>query len=251
MRKYLSGSVVQARFSAEEARREELRRQRSRQHQETHKRKKRQVLTGLQSSIRVLRDEIRELETRHSSVWEVASEFFQHFQDGVKSVETQHSTAKDAEQRSFMWRVMAPDVTDGAVTGVEALLEAWRFVSQCFLHMDMKPVKLQNPAAHVLVAYTEGTVTIDEETLRLAFPHLVQHKRGSPLAAMLVGQQLVVHGSVQFEWDDARRLVTGVRWEMDLLTPLLELFGRLEDVSRVFEGALLTPDCRLSTGQAC
>lgn len=54
-----------------------------------------------------------------------------------------------------------------------------------------------------------------------------------------------MHGSTRFEWDGVYGDVTHVVAQSDMLTPLLHLLGNLEDVSRVFEGALISPDFQL------
>ncbi|KAF1778493.1 hypothetical protein GQ600_22542 [Phytophthora cactorum] len=55
---------------------------------------------------------------------------------------------------------------------------------------------------------------------------------------------LVMHGSVLFEWDPDIDRVVRMQSQSDMLTRMLSLLGNVVDVSRVFEGALLTPECR-------
>lgn len=55
---------------------------------------------------------------------------------------------------------------------------------------------------------------------------------------------------MEFEWDAASARVTSIVCKADILTPLLQLFGSLDDVSRVFEQAQLTTEGRLvSSGE--
>ncbi|KAG3224731.1 hypothetical protein JG687_00008512 [Phytophthora cactorum] len=56
-----------------------------------------------------------------------------------------------------------------------------------------------------------------------------------------------MHGSVLFEWDPDIDRVVRMQSQSDMLTRMLSLLGNVVDVSRVFEGALLTPECRWVT----
>ncbi|ETK86349.1 hypothetical protein F441_14958 [Phytophthora nicotianae CJ01A1] len=99
-------------------------------------------------------------------------------------------------------------------------------------------------SANSVVAVTTTSITITEETLRHAFPHLIDTGTGSSsfaLVHLLLDERLVLHGSTYFEWDPVYGRVTRVVSQADMITPVLMLLGSLEDVSRVFENALLQP----------
>lgn len=214
---------------------------------------------ALEDGIRLLREEVQQLELQRwlidagipteNALWNVAAEYFRLFRNGYKppvfvskkaavSTKTQQSSGYYV-QRDFLQGAMSPNVVCGAVWGVEALLEHWRVLSFYFPDIDMEIVRLEKQDQDTLLATTKMKVTITEHTLRHAFPHLV----GSPaLAAKLLEQHLTVRGSVRFEWDVS---VIGLHHSGDLLAPMLKLLGRLEDVSRVFEKARISADCRL------
>ncbi|KAG2782294.1 hypothetical protein PC129_g4638 [Phytophthora cactorum] len=57
--------------------------------------------------------------------------------------------------------------------------------------------------------------------------------------------RFIMRESMRFEWDGRAGRVSSMDRQSDMLTPLLHLLGRLEDMRRVFQSALVTPDCRL------
>ncbi|KAG3085235.1 hypothetical protein PI124_g18537 [Phytophthora idaei] len=61
---------------------------------------------------------------------------------------------------------------------------------------------------------------------------------------MLLNQRLSVSGSVRFDWDTSTGRVIRLESKVDLMTPMLQLLGSLEDVARVFDKALVTLDGR-------
>jgi hypothetical protein len=99
-----------------------------------------------------------------------------------------------------------------------------------------------------MLAATRGTLVVNENTLRNSFPHLLvraEEGRWSTLAEKMLGQTLKLRGSVEFKLDAASGRVASVRCKANILTPLLQLLGSLDDVSHVFHKARLTPDGRL------
>ncbi|KAF1775799.1 hypothetical protein GQ600_24580 [Phytophthora cactorum] len=48
-----------------------------------------------------------------------------------------------------------------------------------------------------------------------------------------------MRGAVHFDWDSENGRIARLHHKADLLTPLLELLGSLEEVSSVFENALV------------
>ncbi|KAF4034604.1 hypothetical protein GN244_ATG13418 [Phytophthora infestans] len=147
---------------------------------------------------------------------------------------------------------MAPDVTDGNVYGAEAILENWRLMSLNGVDLHFHPKRLEQLATGSLLATTKTTVTITESSLRQLFPHLVldqdmkedEPRRPSSLGARLLNQRLSLCGAVHFDWDSSIGRVARLESTVDLMTPMLELLGSLEDVARVFDKALLTLDGR-------
>ncbi|RLN62348.1 hypothetical protein BBP00_00004825 [Phytophthora kernoviae] len=116
---------------------------------------------------------------------------------------------------------MAPNVRDGDMFGVEALLKNRRLLAVYFKGIQVDLDRLEIVADNSLIATTTTTIKISEKTLQRVFPHLNSDGNGgaqggewSPLTTRLLGQQIIMRDN-------------------------------LEDVSKVFEGALVTPDGRL------
>ncbi|POM61176.1 hypothetical protein PHPALM_29848 [Phytophthora palmivora] len=272
--------TVQHRTVFEDAAAEnELRRQRNRMHQARHKMKQRKKVEGLEASIQQLREEVQELKLQrevvsvgamsNTTVWNVAAEYFRVFRYGVRASEMTNTSSvmvaqvpsfRAEAQRSFLlsqallWWLRSHrfELKRSVVTydgidcgcGVDALMENWRFVSKFHPDIDVQLVCLENDVDGFMVGRTLGTLTITENTLMCAFPHLIKDEKDRErmqLADKLLGQQLVMRGSIHFEWDNDERRIVRVQHKADLLTPLLKLLGNLEEVSRVFDKALVTP----------
>ncbi|KAK1948580.1 bZIP transcription factor 1 [Phytophthora citrophthora] len=239
----------------------EQRRERNRIHQARHKMKQLKRVNGLEVAIKHLRAEIQELTLQRrlidhgvptsTSLWGTAAEFFRLFQNSVRLPSaTDCSRTQYDIQQNFLRATMAPDVTDGIVCGVDALLRTWTLLSQCYDKIDLHPVRLENGPDNALVATTKGTLIINENTLRNAFPHLVSDERFATLVDKMLGQQLELRGSVQFDWDSASARVTSIVCKADILTPLLRLLGSMQDVAYVFDNARLTPEGRLAPNES-
>ncbi|KAG4216568.1 hypothetical protein PC116_g34951, partial [Phytophthora cactorum] len=73
---------------------------------------------------------------------------------------------------TFLHEIMAPDVTDGSLFGVDAQLENWRLLALYFgdVRVDLKG--LRTPTTDTLIAGTVTRATITNNTLRRAFPQL-------------------------------------------------------------------------------
>ncbi|KAG3061891.1 hypothetical protein PC122_g19484 [Phytophthora cactorum] len=225
------------------------------------------------SSIRQLKVDIRDLETRRQtiasrsrfpkSIWSVAIEYFRLFQHGyiapplVPSADHQPSVMaeerphKPHAQIDFLRDTMVHDVTDGIIHGVEALLENWKLLSLYHDDVFVQLQRLDYVTEDSLQATTTVGLTITENTLQHLYLHLLvspirDHKEEqvSPLAAKLLNQRIVVRGTVRFDWDEASCCMTRLETKLDLLSPFLELLGSLEDTARVFDTALLTPEGR-------
>lgn len=239
----------------------EQRRERNRMHQARYKMKQLNRVNGLNETIKQLRAEIQELTLQRrlidyglptsTSPWGTAAEFFRLFRSSVRlpSATDCAGTQYDVQQ-DFLRATMAPDVTDGTVCGVDALLRTWAMQSQCYDKIDLQPVRLENGPDNALVATTKGTLVISENTLRNAFPHLVSDEKFTILVDKLLGQHLELRGSVQFDWDSASARVTTIVCTVDILTPLLHLLDSLDNVAYVFDNARLTPEGRLAPNES-
>ncbi|KAK1931642.1 hypothetical protein P3T76_012971 [Phytophthora citrophthora] len=196
----------------------------------------------LRGAITKLELEIKHLETRSKdsfripiapTTWALASEYFRQFNCYVASPGAFGPTASE-----FLHGMMDPDVLVGSLIGVEAALESWRFFTLCFedVRMELKDMKMPTP--DTLVASTTTSVCVTNKTIRHVFPHLIgDWGKLSPLATRLVGETLVMKGSVLFRWDSSTDKVVKLHSQTDMLTSMLNLLHSLEDVSRVFDKA--------------
>ncbi|OWZ14551.1 hypothetical protein PHMEG_00011951 [Phytophthora megakarya] len=181
------------------------------------------------------------------TVWSAASDYFRLFRHGFRSLPNDiYSYVLNALESS-----MSPGVTDGPVSGPKAIITRWMKFSLCFddIHMDLQ--RLENgPVGNSVVATVITSFTISSDSLSLVFPNLIKEtpanesrSSAKSLSGKLLHQRLVVRGSILFEWDETRNRINKMRSQSDMLTPLLRLLGSLEEVSRVFEGALVSPGC--------
>ncbi|KAG7375505.1 von Willebrand factor A domain-containing protein 8 [Phytophthora pseudosyringae] len=237
-----------------------LYRERRRLHQARYRKKQQESTLILEEDVQKLREEIRSLTLRRQNadmgistsldIWGVATEYFRLFRNGFRSP----PEAVNTFALEFLRKSMASDVVSGLMCGPEAILQNWKLFSMCFDDVCVDLERLDKGATStILVAIATTSVTISKETLRLLFPHLysgeqrADGKQLSELAKKLQGQRFAMRGSVEFEWDPVTDSVVRVHGQSDMLTPMLRVLGTLEDVSRVFEGALVTPECRLVT----
>ncbi|KAG1692254.1 hypothetical protein DVH05_025684 [Phytophthora capsici] len=224
-------------------------RERCRINQARYRERQMKAESAIEDAIAQLNSEIKDLEMKSSSDtsripttptrWALASEYFRQFNYYVSSPGALGPTAS-----KFLHEIMAPDVVVGSLFGVDAALENWRLFTHYFedVHTELKDMKM--PTSDTLIAGTTTSVTITEKTLRRAFPHLIGGSGNlPPLAAKLLGERLVMKGTVLFGWDSATDKVVKLNSQADMLTPTLSLLRSLEDVSCVFYKARVTPEC--------
>ncbi|EGZ18072.1 hypothetical protein PHYSODRAFT_261472 [Phytophthora sojae] len=243
------------------------RRERCRINQARYRQRQRQYAENLDASLNALREEIQALELRRQSIlrcaptnesaWVVAMEYFRLFRygfmapmmvPGVASSSEKRSTSSPPEQTDaqldFLKATMASDVTDGDATGPDALLRHWRLFSMVFDDVHLQLKRMEQIEDDSLLALSSISITITEKTLRYVFPPL-----NPTIAKKLLKQRLVVRGSSRFDWDESCGRVIRLESKLDLLSPLLQLLGNLEDVATVFENAQLTPEGRFISGK--
>ncbi|CAI5738871.1 unnamed protein product [Hyaloperonospora brassicae] len=249
-----SGAKTKAVYLLSEKQRlRELRRTR----QIRYRRKKEQYILDLQEQTRKLRRTIDELEqyrrlrsdtvVTQMNAWRFAAEYFRLFRYGVRFKEgSKTSETAESAQLDFLRNSMTEDLVYNAEHGVVCMLQTWRQTSCWFAPVRLEVDRLTKDATGFLVANTLFTVTISEQTLRDVFPHLCNNDGTmSALAQKLLGQAIAMRGSTRFKWDDALGRVASVMSQSDMLTPLLRILGSVNDVSRVFDKALITPDFQL------
>lgn len=156
----------------------------------------------------------------------------------------------------FLKATMSQDLDAGTVRGVEALAKNWAVFTKHFrdvyLHLD----RLGHVTENSLVATTTTSLTITRNTLKNLFPGLACHRgdqdkesKLSRIAARLVGQRIVVHGSVLFYCDTSTHCIVSLITQGDMVTPLLQVLDNLEDVSLVFHHARINPEGNLVEGE--
>uniref|UniRef100_H3GW01 Uncharacterized protein n=1 Tax=Phytophthora ramorum TaxID=164328 RepID=H3GW01_PHYRM len=189
----------------------------------------------------------------------VVAEYFRLFRYGLKgsalmndpdnSTKVAPNTNVSTVQRDFLHAATSPDVIGETGFGVESLIEDYRRLALYLPDSDTQLVRLDTGPEDSLTATTTVGITITANTLHFAFPHLVHNgdrDQWSPLAVKLLDQRFVLRGLIHFKWDSITSRVKLVQSKADLLTPMLHLLGDLETVSRVFDNALVTPECKLA-----
>ncbi|KAL3673992.1 hypothetical protein V7S43_001677 [Phytophthora oleae] len=91
---------------------------------------------------------------------------------------------------------MAPDVASDRGYGVKALLENWMQLSSIFPGIQIQLLRLENVGNNTAVAETRTTAYFSDETLRRAFPQLIEDEVGFSIAGRRLGHQLSMRGSV-------------------------------------------------------
>ncbi|OWY90650.1 hypothetical protein PHMEG_00041136 [Phytophthora megakarya] len=200
-------------------------RQRLRENQRRYRMRQRKLVADLEETNVQVQGEIkRMIQQRNStaagifskeSVWAVALEYFRVFKSGLLAPEDSISDVLDSLQSS-----MAPDLDAGTVGGFKAFVNNWSVFTKSFQDVQLQLQSLKQISETLLVATTTTTITI----------------------SALLGHRFIMHGSVSFHWDNTRNCVVGLISKIDMVSPMLQVFGNLEDVSRVFNGAGITPD---------
>ncbi|KAK1940806.1 bZIP transcription factor 1 [Phytophthora citrophthora] len=223
-------------------------RERCRINQARYRERQMKAENTVEDAIAKLKSEIKDLETKSKdssripttpTMWALVSEYFRQFNYYVSSPGTLGPAVS-----KFLREMMAPDVLVGSLFGADAVLENWKLFSHYFEDVRMELKDMRMLTSDTLVAGTSTCVTITNKTLRLAFPHLIEDSgKLSPLAAKLLGQRLVMKGTVLFRWDSVTDKVVKLQSQTDMLAPMLSLLRSLEDVSYVFYKARITPEC--------
>ncbi|KAL3657581.1 hypothetical protein V7S43_017548 [Phytophthora oleae] len=209
-----------------------------------YRKKKDNYAVQLERDTRELQKEIQKLEQRRRAVstalpsdktlWSVAVEYFRLFRHGLSI-----SPLQPFEQLNFLRESMAPTVLFNAGRGVDSIMRNWKYFALWFQDAQVDLNALEKGGVDSLVASITTSFTITERSLTTVFPYLCTPEF-RPLADKLLGQRIVMQGLTRFDWDDAFGRVTSVISESDMLTPMLQLLGSLEDVSKVFEKSLIS-----------
>ncbi|KAK1948423.1 hypothetical protein P3T76_000712 [Phytophthora citrophthora] len=225
---------------------DDIRRERDRAIQARHRKTQATLLVRLEKDIANLLEDVHTVDVRRQDIctdtpilldlWFAAMEYFRFFQVGFNT--------PPPGLLAFLDRIIAPDVTDGPICGADTLVKNWAMLSLSFEDITVQLERLDRAGDDLLVATTTTSITIRSETLRRVFPHLLGHDDIS-LATKLQDQRIVMRSSVRFDWDSSTRRIVRMLSQADMLTPILHLLGNVQDVSRVFDEALVTPEFRL------
>ncbi|KAE8965725.1 hypothetical protein PR003_g29723 [Phytophthora rubi] len=237
----------------------ELRRMRNREHQARYKSKQINKVLDLEKGIERLQQEIQELRLQRHIIsigvpgsetkWGVAAEYFRLFRNGLRvsnpmNVPVGTVAVESPVHRKFLQTTMTSDVIGVLGCGVDALLKSWRQLTLCHSDINIQLLRLEGGPGETVVAYSRGTHTITEDTLRYAFPHLGNGSKDSAwLASRLLGNKLVMNGCTHLLWDEDAGRMTSIQYTVDMLTPMLQLLGNLDEVSKVFSNARANPQC--------
>ncbi|KAG7387378.1 hypothetical protein PHYBOEH_008261 [Phytophthora boehmeriae] len=230
------------------------RRERNRIYQARYKLRQKKLANDLDLSVQKLREDVEQLEKQrlalsytpltNSTVWNVAAEYFRLFRHGFNKFEIS-SNAAPVTHLTFLQQTMAPDVMIDSRSGVEAMMESWTVASRYFNDLECRLMRLEKGPGETLVGILQVRIGVTLQTLRHVFPHLIEGGKLTPLGERMVGQQLSFPCNTYLEWDSSRGRVSNVKYDADFVSPLLQLLGSLEDVSHVFDGAYITPDCKM------
>ncbi|ETL78441.1 hypothetical protein L917_20759, partial [Phytophthora nicotianae] len=234
---------------SEQARQRELRRQR----QVQYRKKKDKYEKDLAEEICRLRQEIGQLELQLRAVscmsakinsdWAAVAEYFRLFRYGIT---TSSAKAQPNFHEAFTSSKVTSNCAINTQYGPEAIIRTWRSLCEMFADVELELKSLEKEDVGTLVAATRTSATITEHTLRTAFPHL-RHGKNVTVTEKLLGRRISVRSTMIFLWDPTHRRISSVMTQSDLLTPMLRLFRSLENVSDVYEGAMLSLDFQLKT----
>ncbi|RQM17596.1 hypothetical protein DD237_003135 [Peronospora effusa] len=227
-----------------------------------YRRKKEEYTASLEEGNHQLRKEIEKLQERHRAIsaavpskktpWNVVVEYFRFFRFGYQKPTPTRESMKNMQpsaQLTFLQTTMAPDVVFNSGHGVESIMTNWEYFTLWFQDVEIELIGLVKSGMSSFIASITTSFTITERSLDQIFPSLIKCRdsEGLPLGPKLLGQRIVMRASTRFDWDYSYGRVVSVISESDILTPMLNILGSLEDVSQVFERSLisLTPNCGL------
>ncbi|KAG2773426.1 hypothetical protein Pcac1_g15704 [Phytophthora cactorum] len=231
-----------------------------RERQIRYRKKKHDYMLIIEAEAKILRQQIKNLKQRRSSlsavdsteqnIWNVAVEYFKLFRYGLR-VEREvsaNTTINSSIQLSFLRTSMSPDVVFNTQQGINAMITSWRYITYAFQALEMELESLVRSVDGSLVATTRTSVSISEHTLCNVFPHLCGDGDAdlNRLAGKLVGHRFHMCGVTRFEWNAASRRISTVISQAGMLAPMLRLLGGLEDVSRVYQKSRMSLDFQWS-----
>ncbi|KAF4041738.1 hypothetical protein GN244_ATG06057 [Phytophthora infestans] len=120
-----------------------------RERQIRYRKKKHDYMLRLEAETRILREQIKNLTQRRSSlsavdstqhnVWNVAVDYFKHFRFGLQAVGqfSTNSTIVSSVQLNFLRTALSPDVIFNTQQGIETIITHWRYIIYAFQVLEM------------------------------------------------------------------------------------------------------------------
>ncbi|OWZ04644.1 hypothetical protein PHMEG_00023418 [Phytophthora megakarya] len=139
---------------------------------------------------------------------------------------------------------MTADVAHNTSIGVGALIRNWKIITVLFPEIHVELNKLTEVTECSVIANITTTITLSEPSLHSVFLQpKTKYERTlcSWIVTKLQGQRVVMHGSVRFSWCSASNRVIGVHSQTDMMTPLMQILGDIEDFAMLFSNARITP----------
>ncbi|ETL41687.1 hypothetical protein L916_07390 [Phytophthora nicotianae] len=240
-----------------------IRREQCRANQARYRNKQLNRRRELQQQNQRLEEEIQGLKVKRRSIrferrtnqspWTIIGEVFRLLEDGFRSpwrLASMEEMMKHTETRrtlEFLQKSFVHDVAMGELRGINALMDQWRRYSLYFEEPHLELKRVEAVTAGVVSAVATLSLTINEFTVRCVFPHLKVPEGGrgkvSVLDKKLIGERLDCNCTVTFLFDEANGRIIRLQPNINLVSPMLQLFGRLVDVSVVLGQALLTSEC--------
>ncbi|OWZ08235.1 hypothetical protein PHMEG_00019258 [Phytophthora megakarya] len=241
----------------------EARRARGRLSTQRYRKKQANKVTTLYRDISLLLHEIQACKMRISDhwihmvvnpkAWGVVVEYYCLLGRGVNnSFLTKFSTSRSPSAHQspvhvetlheYFQTILMPNVISCGGVGVEAHLTEWMRISTMFPDFNMKIVRMEKGANSEVVVTSKTALTFSENTFRNAFPHVSNNDYMIQIAEKLWGKTLEIRTVAHFIWDEKMDRFDEIRFEADLISPMLRVLGSLDLVACMFESALVSPE---------
>ncbi|OWZ13489.1 hypothetical protein PHMEG_00013176 [Phytophthora megakarya] len=188
---------------------------------------------------------------RNQTPWNMVSEYYRFVSRGIRTLSavnvdhfhsTRHYQFSAEVFHQFLKTNLVPRVISGGGIGVEAHLEEWKTISAIYPDFDMKIVRMEEGPSGEVVVTSKTVLVFSESTFRNAFPHVISNDYMYPIVDKLLGQALEIDTVARFTWDDLVKRVADIKFQADMMSPLLSVLGSLDDVAGLFRSALVTTE---------
>ncbi|OWZ16595.1 hypothetical protein PHMEG_0009593 [Phytophthora megakarya] len=235
------------------AAKKENRRLRGRINQRRYRKNQAKKIMGMQHDITLLRQEI-DMYTMRLSVpwgnlvvnpkaWGIVAEYYCFVGRGisVSGSPTSSATHPNTMIRSqypvetvlqYFQTILIPRVISSAGVGIEAHLEEWKTLSAIFPDFNMNIVRMEEGSSGEVVVTSKAVLSFSEKAFRSA----------NSAADKLLGRKLKIFTVAHFIWDTTVARVAEIRFQADMISPLLRVLGSLDLVANIFSSARVSPE---------